>query len=196
MDPQPRRCNRVGTRLQTRGHGPTGLAVTVEGTRQEPAVQPYLPSRSCSHVRSGPAKSFHRSNARLPFRASRARIRVRSNTISLVRLRAFARGFEREEGCAVLERCVPVGILYELQLRAVLLSPRVLLRLERSVYRPELRHARSALIDAGLIAFEPPLYQVLSLDDAPPTPAQRRSPAPRRLSEVLQQIVSAYSGAK
>ena len=52
----------------------------------------------------------------------------------------------------------------------------------------ELLRARNALIGAGLIAFEPPLYQVLSLDDAPPTPAQRRSPAPRRLSEVLQQI--------
>ena len=54
--------------------------------------------------------------------------------------------------------------------------------------RPELRHARSALIDAGLIAFEPPLYQVLSLDDAPATPTQRRNAPARRLSEVLQQI--------
>ena len=42
MDPQPRRCNRVGTRLQPRGHGPTGLTVTVEGTRQEPAGQQPL----------------------------------------------------------------------------------------------------------------------------------------------------------
>ena len=47
--------------------------------------------------------------------------------------------------------------------------------------RHELRHARNALIDAGLIAFEPPPYQVLSLDNAPVTPSQR-------LSEVLQQI--------
>ena len=55
--------------------------------------------------------------------------------------------------------------------------------------RHELRHARSALIDAGLIAFEPPLYQVLSLDgDASATPTPRRSTAARRLSEVLQQI--------
>ena len=54
--------------------------------------------------------------------------------------------------------------------------------------RHELLRARSALIGAGLIAFEPPLYQVLSLDDAPATPAERRRAAPRRLSEVLQQI--------
>ena len=31
-----------GTRLQPRGHGPTGLTVTVEGTRQEPAGQQPL----------------------------------------------------------------------------------------------------------------------------------------------------------
>ena len=56
------------------------------------------------------------------------------------------------------------------------------------LHHHELLRARSALIGAGLIAFEPPLYQVLSLDDAPPTPAQRRSAPARRLSEVLQQI--------
>ena len=54
--------------------------------------------------------------------------------------------------------------------------------------RHELLRARSALIGAGLIAFEPPLYQVLSLDHAPAPSAERRSAAPRRLSEVLQQI--------
>ena len=54
--------------------------------------------------------------------------------------------------------------------------------------RHELRHARSALIDAGLIAFESPLYQVLSLDDAPANPTQHRSAPARRISEVLQQI--------
>ena len=37
------------------------------------------------------------------------------------------------------------------------------------LHHHELRHARNALIGAGLIAFEPPLYQVLSLDDAPPS---------------------------
>ena len=55
--------------------------------------------------------------------------------------------------------------------------------------RRALRTAREALIGADLVAFEPPLYQVLSLDhDAPPTPAPRRSAAPRRLSEVLEQL--------
>ena len=55
--------------------------------------------------------------------------------------------------------------------------------------RHELLRARNALIDAGLIAFEPPLYQVLSLDnEAPATPAERTGATPRRLSEVLRQM--------
>ena len=49
--------------------------------------------------------------------------------------------------------------------------------------------ARHALIGADLIAFEPPLYQVLSLDtNAPAEPPPPRSAVPRRLSEVLEQL--------
>ena len=49
--------------------------------------------------------------------------------------------------------------------------------------------ARQALISADLIAFEPPLYQVLSLDvHAPAEPPPQRSATPRRLSEVLEQL--------
>ena len=55
--------------------------------------------------------------------------------------------------------------------------------------RRPLHHARDALIGADLIAFEPPLYQVLSLDnEAPATPAERTGARPRRLSEVLRQM--------
>ena len=55
--------------------------------------------------------------------------------------------------------------------------------------RRALLDAREALIGADLIAFEPPLYQVLSLDEsAPAEPPPQRSAAPRRLSEVLQQL--------
>ena len=55
--------------------------------------------------------------------------------------------------------------------------------------RRALLEARHALIGAGLIAFEPPLYQVLSLDEhAPAEPPPPRSAAPRRLSEVLEQL--------
>ena len=54
--------------------------------------------------------------------------------------------------------------------------------------RPQLHHTREALIGAGLIAFEPPLYQVLSLDDDAPATSVARSATPRRLSEVLQQL--------
>lgn len=52
-----------------------------------------------------------------------------------------------------------------------------------------LLNARQALIGADLVAFEPPLYQVLSLDvHAPAEPPPQRSAAPRRLSEVLEQL--------
>lgn len=52
--------------------------------------------------------------------------------------------------------------------------------------RRALLDARDALIGADLIAFKPPLYQVLSLDEnAPAAPPPQRSATPRRLSEVL-----------
>ena len=55
--------------------------------------------------------------------------------------------------------------------------------------RRALLDARQALIGADLVAFEPPLYQVLSLDEntsaEPPPP---RNATPRRLSEVLEQL--------
>ena len=55
--------------------------------------------------------------------------------------------------------------------------------------RRPLLEARHALIGAELIAFEPPLYQVLSLDHhAPATPPPRRTAAPRRIGEVLEQL--------
>ena len=57
------------------------------------------------------------------------------------------------------------------------------------VDRRALLDARQALIGADLIAFEPPLYQVLSLDEhAPAEPPPPRNAAPRRLSEVLEQL--------
>ena len=55
--------------------------------------------------------------------------------------------------------------------------------------RRALLDARQALIGADLVAFEPPLYQVLSLDEhAPAEPPPQRSAAPRRISEVLEQL--------
>ncbi len=52
---------------------------------------------------------------------------------------------------------------------------------------PRLRTARTRLIDAELIAFEPPLYQVLELPQ-PPTPQPRADTAsrPRALAEILR----------
>ena len=55
--------------------------------------------------------------------------------------------------------------------------------------RRALLDARQALISADLVAFEPPLYQVLSLDEhARAEPPPPRSATPRRLSDVLEQL--------
>ena len=51
--------------------------------------------------------------------------------------------------------------------------------------RERLARARDELIGADLIAFEPPLYQVLSLD---PGATSARGSGPRSLAEVLRQI--------
>ena len=51
--------------------------------------------------------------------------------------------------------------------------------------RDRLAHARDELIGVGLIAFEPPLYQVLSLD---PGATSARDRAPRSFAEVLRHI--------
>ena len=52
----------------------------------------------------------------------------------------------------------------------------------------QLDAARQSLIDADLIAYETPLYQVLSLD-RPATveqPSVRQDPGPRRLADLLR----------
>ena len=51
--------------------------------------------------------------------------------------------------------------------------------------RERLARARDELIGADLIAFEPPLYQVLSLD---PGPTSARGCGPRSLAQILQQM--------
>jgi hypothetical protein len=58
-----------------------------------------------------------------------------------------------------------------------------------------LEAARAALIRAGLIAHEAPLYQVLALEPSTPAPASPRVPSPRAagelrsLREVLRQAL-------
>ena len=52
----------------------------------------------------------------------------------------------------------------------------------------QLRAARRGLIEADLLAYEAPLYQVLSLDPAPPpSDSIRPDRGPRRLSELLRE---------
>jgi hypothetical protein len=63
-----------------------------------------------------------------------------------------------------------------------------------SLSAPALAAAREALVHAGLIAYEAPLYQVLALDlPAPSSPADGRSPRGRgelkALREVLRQAL-------
>ena len=50
----------------------------------------------------------------------------------------------------------------------------------------QLNPARQALIDADLIAYETPLYQVLSLDRPAERPSIRQDHGPRRLAELLR----------
>ena len=64
---------------------------------------------------------------------------------------------------------------------------------------PRLQEARAALIRAGLIAYEAPLYQVLALEPATPTPPSLRAPSScatgelRAMREVLRQALGEAS---
>jgi hypothetical protein len=53
-----------------------------------------------------------------------------------------------------------------------------------SLSAQRLQEARAALIRAGLIAYEAPLYQVLALEPSTPTPALARAPSPRATGEL------------
>lgn len=48
--------------------------------------------------------------------------------------------------------------------------------------QPQVRHARAGLVRANLIAFRAPLYQVLSLDTVPTSPALGAPPPPQPVS--------------
>ena len=61
-----------------------------------------------------------------------------------------------------------------------------------SLDKHALIQARQQLLRLGLIAFERPLYQVLALDDSPPT-AQRRQ-ADTRPSAMIAQLRRALEG--
>ena len=50
----------------------------------------------------------------------------------------------------------------------------------------QLRAARRGLVEADLIAYEAPLYQVLSLDPVPPRGPARGDRGPRRLADLLR----------
>jgi hypothetical protein len=62
-----------------------------------------------------------------------------------------------------------------------------------------LQEARAALIRAGLIAYEAPLYQVLALEPSAPTPPALRAPSScatgelRTMREVLRQALGEAS---
>ena len=64
-----------------------------------------------------------------------------------------------------------------------------------SLSAQRLEQAREALVGAGLIAYEAPLYQVLALEPATPTPPSPATPSPRApgelraMREVLRQAL-------
>jgi hypothetical protein len=58
-----------------------------------------------------------------------------------------------------------------------------------SMERPTLAGARKELIDATLIAYQRPLYQVLALGDLPDTPRRQAQQAPLSLGEVLREAM-------
>ncbi len=61
-----------------------------------------------------------------------------------------------------------------------------------SLDKHALNQARQQLLRLGLIAFERPLYQVLALDDPPPTPQRRQ--AGTRPSAMIAQLRRALEG--
>ena len=68
-----------------------------------------------------------------------------------------------------------------------------------SLPSPRLQAARAALIRAGLIAYEAPLYQVLALEPSAPTPPLPQAPPPRptgqlrAMRELLRQALGEES---
>lgn len=57
---------------------------------------------------------------------------------------------------------------------------------------PSLARARQQLIDAALLAYEKPLYQVLGLDEAE---ARSASPVARSAADILRQVLRTPGGA-
>jgi hypothetical protein len=101
-----------------------------------------------------------------------------------------------------IERCDPQALALYLFLLTVADAQGLSNYADASIGRllalsaPALAAAREALVRAGLLAYEAPLYQVLALDPpAPssPTPAEGRSPRGRgelkALREVLRQAL-------
>lgn len=68
-----------------------------------------------------------------------------------------------------------------------------------SLSAQRLEQARDGLVGAGLIAYEAPLYQVLALEGATPTPPSLRTPSScatgelRAMREVLRQALGEAS---
>jgi hypothetical protein len=60
-----------------------------------------------------------------------------------------------------------------------------------SLQEPRVRAARGELVDAGLIAYRKPLYQVLSLEpeEAPRTDAGARDEGPASFAQIFQGMV-------
>ncbi len=66
-----------------------------------------------------------------------------------------------------------------------------------SLSAEQLTQARKALVDAKLIAYEAPLYQVLALDASPPTTPSAKARPPRGAGELrsLRELLRQSQGA-
>jgi hypothetical protein len=53
-----------------------------------------------------------------------------------------------------------------------------------------LRAARTALVAAGMVSYQKPLYQVLALESAAPRPTAARSNQTRSVKEILAQVLA------
>jgi len=53
-----------------------------------------------------------------------------------------------------------------------------------------LHAARTALVAAGMVSYQPPLYQVLALESAAPLPAAARAGQTRSVKEILAQVLA------
>lgn len=129
-------------------------------------------------------------------------MRVKKQVLDLKRLRRVPRQFSWIDQRLVRERYVQRCDVHALALYLLLLTVADAQGLSYyadstlsgylSIEEPRLRQARCCLIRAGLIAYQAPLYQVLSLDE----PAPARTASMQSLQGSLSQLQARLADKK